>query len=492
LIREINQGNVANRANLLEFLGEEADRRSNPDSPQQIATDYVFIGELSEAELNQLKSIAQQLKEAGAISDRVYQKIQRRAGITIQLELQLFNFAADWMRGDEAPEPERIQPVLDNLQRSGLITSDNRTKLSLDLKTGKAEDGYDIVRYLENTKIFNLRDYSRDPVIYFPQIHREVAQLLTKAGAANLSTATFKLQFLDVEEDNALISTKVDSRKYEFASHYSAARSQNHFFGMIDGEFIQLFNKILRDQKSSYRLYTVGFFSDEYGAFGLDYSRFAVLVLTEEQAKQLHRWTSSYLAIGLEDHSSAFNSDLIDSILSLIESIGLLSHLTPQQKTEGKQKIARQYINSSYELLAAFDNLLISFDWETGNLENPYQALTKRFAVASRGAFQPTEISNEFDYDQKIAGQSFVVKGVRYSTKLEFNGDWLDSAFIAFLDRVIAETVPDVKFYTLYDGLSEVGYLFLTQQQRQVLEAEKLITLEPVSTTETIEKDTSD
>ncbi|MGG6268453.1 hypothetical protein ACQ4M3_39115 [Leptolyngbya sp. AN03gr2] len=471
---QINQGKVTDRAGLLELIRQQIDRRESPNPDQRRITDYVLVGKPSDWEsyFQKLRLIAEQLKQSGAISDRVYRKLQRRIGEDIQLDLQLFDNAARLMRGDEKLELPQIQPFLDDLQRLELITSSNLTKLRRDLETGVIEDKEDVYRYLENIKIFNLQDYSRDPNVYFPQIHREVAQLLTKAGAAKLDTATFQLKFIDDDENNTLISTRVNGRNYEFASY----SSQGDFSGMIDNEeFVWLFNKILRDQGSSYRVYTLGFF----GNVGPDYSRFAVLILTEKQAKQLQRWVYSYLSIGLEDHSSAFNSDRIESILSLMEEIGLLSHLTPQQKAAGRQKISRQYINSSYEVFAAFDDLLISFDWETGNLENPYQALTRRFAAASRGAFQPMQISDEFDYDKQIAGQSFVLRGVRYSIKLKFDGDWLDPKFINFLDRAITQTVSDGKFYPIYAESSEVGYLFLSDRQRQILESEKLIKLKP-------------
>lgn len=478
VVQQINQGQVLDRSTLLQLLSKQAERRFNPNQPQPGAIiQYRFIGELGETEINRLKTIAQRLKESGAISDRIYQRLQGKIGSEIKVDFQLFSLAAYWMPSDEKLEPDQIRPFLDDLQQLGLITEDNRKKLLIDIDAGKVEDKYAIVHYLENTRIFNLADYSRDPNIYFPHIHRDVAQLLTRVGASSLSQVTFKLQLLNNSDENALISTEVNGKKYEFASYSSAPEPLGAgFLGMIDDEeFVQLFNKILRDQKSPYRVYTLGFFGD----FGPDYSRFAVLVLTEKQAKQLQRWVNSYLPIGLEDHSSAFNRDRIDSILNTIEEIGLLSHLTPQQITAGKQKISRQFINSSYELFAAFDNLLIAFDWETGNLENPYQALTQRFAAASRGAFQPTQISNEFDYDKQSAGQSFVVKGVRYSTKLKFDGDWLDPAFIDFLDRAIAKTVSGAKFYRLYDGLSLEGYLFLSNRQRQVLESENLVQLKP-------------
>lgn len=485
LVDQINQGNVANRANLLEFLGRQAERRLNANLPQQGFVEYVFVGKLDQKELDRLKSIAQQLKESGAISDRVYRKVQRKIGTTFQIDFQIYSFVGDWMAGDDALEPEKIQPFLDDLQRLGLITKENRAKLSNDLNTAEAEDKYAIAHYLENTKVFNLRDYSRDPKVYFPQIHQEVAQLLKKVGAIDLSAARFKVDLLSKDlgyytETNALISTEVEGRKYELTSFYAPSIPQGSFLGMIESEkFVQIFNKILRDQKSPYRVYTLGYLTDEYGATGVDYSRFAVLVLTEEQAKQLQRWSYSYLAIRLEDHSSTFKSDRIQAILDRLEAIGLLSHLTPQQKAKGKQKIAQQYINSSYELLSAFDNLMISFDWETGNLEDPYRSLTERFAAASRGAFNPSRISDEFDLGKGVAGLFFFVNGIRYGSKLKFNGDWLDPEFITLIDRAVAETVSDGKFYELYDGSGVEGYLFLTNQQRKALEAENLVQLAP-------------
>ena len=81
---------------------------------------------------------------------------------------------------------------------------------------------------------------------------------------------------------------------------------------------------------------------------------------------------------------------------------------------------------------------------------------------------------------QTTAGQSFIVNGKQYSIQLEYRGDFLDPAFFRFIEQVTAETISDGKFYILYEPViyEQVGYLFLTEDQRTALTSEGFILLD--------------
>jgi hypothetical protein len=55
----------------------------------------------------------------------------------------------------------------------------------------------------------------------------------------------------------------------------------------------------------------------------------------------------------------------------------------------------------------------------------------------------------------------------------------IEGECVTFIERVSEQTVPEGRFYPLYDGYSVTGYLFLTDEQRRVLLLEELIVLNP-------------
>jgi hypothetical protein len=447
-----------------------------------IQTGVVISGEMPTAEIQQS---LQRLNDTGVLSLPVYQQLQNElAAGRIRLDVALFQQAETRMQQYERLQPEAIAPYLQKLNTLGVLSDENLTQLFQDLSTGQIESETDFLNYFNHALLVNLRDYSSDPNDYFLRIHQAIAQMLTETGVAGIELEDFRLEIAEEPEPYSLsegkdviVSVRVNGRQYEQGNLYFPPANENVFLGRLDThEVIHLFNKILRDQVSPYRLYIAETQSYDYGFLAIDYSRFGILALTEAQAKQY--FGASFNSNWHPDNS--LTSDRIAEILTLFEQIGLFNHLSPIQIDAGQQRIAQTLITHPYELLKAFDNTLVVVeDWETGNTVNPYQEFTREFAAASRGAFTPTDISNEFDWEHETAGQSFTINGTRYSTELEFQGDWLDPEFFTFIEEVVEETSPEGKFYPLYGEYELIGYLFLTKQQRRTLEAEELLTLEP-------------
>jgi hypothetical protein len=473
--RLVELGGIQKRSRLLHYVSVDSTHRwlephglsSSTNGSRSIPSNVVITGEMPPAELQQL---LQRLNDTGVLSSPVYGQLQEELEVgRIRLDIDLFRQAETRMRQYERLQPEAIAPYLQNLNTLGILSDENLTRLLQDLRAGQIESETDFVNYFDRALMLDLPNDSSNPDDYFQEIHQAIAQMLTEAGVAEIRLEDFRVEISEDsdpypsnEEHNMIVSARVNGRLYQQGLYYFSLSNTSNFLGQIDYEFIYLFNKILRDQASPYRVYTV--------------PNNGILALTEEQAR-------GYFGISPSanqwSHDNSLTSDRIQEILTLFEQIGLLNHLTPTQINAGKQRIAQTLITHPYELLMAFDNAVVVIeDWESGNINNPYQEFTREFAVASRGAFTPTDISNEFDWENATAGQSLTVNGTRYSTALEFQGDWLDPNFFTFIEEVVAETSSEGKFYPLYREYGLVGYLFLTESQRRTLEAEELVTLE--------------
>jgi hypothetical protein len=492
VIQSISSGAIHNRSELLHYAAEDAQRQLFGSIPRRNNISIAFGSDLTQSDLDRLQNFNHRLREAGVISDNVFNHLQRQiSNKEIHVEWELLRSAVTLMEVSDSLQLAQIKPQLDELKTAGILSEVNYHHLLQDLASESVENSFDLLRYLEHALIFDLRGYSTDPHDYFPKIHRAIAQKLAADGIGKIQLENLTVKLVPDKEQysdrvtfyKALVSANVNDRQYQQASFYApiaeGVRNHDVFIGRIEPDtFIHLFNKILRDQKSSYRLYSIEAVDYADGTPGKDYSRFAVIALTEQQANYL--MPKQLLDIGWQKHDTALTSDGTEQIMALVQKIGLLSHLTKEQIATGHQQVIQSYVTRPYEIFAAFGDVLIQFDFESGNIDNPYQALTEKFAAASRGAFNPTQVSNEFDWDRKAAGISFVVKGKRYSKKLEFNGDWLDPEFFSFIEEVVKETVSDGRFYSLSDGNEFVGYLFLRNNQKQALESQGLITLEPV------------
>ena len=498
---EAEQGTLERRSHLLQQLADESYRRFlDENNISQRAGVQLGFETPSDEYLAEFQQSLERLNQTGVLSSRVYRQLQ--ADITVGqvgFLADLYRRAADLMRLYEALEADRVRPHLARLQEAGILSAAARADLLTALEAERLNDPIEFLEFSDQAILFDLRDYSDNPEEYFPAIHGAIAAMLLEQGMIENPFGDFELALkqrelwqstaelealaaargLNIEaffHYDAVVSVEANGRYYKHASFYSPPNSEQDFLGKLESsEFIHLFNKILRDQASPYRLYTVGSsYAGFTGSFGPPippYAWFGVVALTQEQANVYFGQNHT------RDHDPLpeLTSDRIQAILVLFEQIGLLEHLSDEQIAAGRDLIAESYITHPYELLSAFENVLLTFDWESGNIDNPYQALTQEFAAISRGYFSPTNITNEFDWNTQTAGQTFTLNGKEHSVSLEFQGDWLDPQFFEFIQSVVAQEIPQGNFYAAYDDYGTLGYFFLTKTQLEALEAEALL-----------------
>jgi hypothetical protein len=511
----IKKGKLSSRSELLEQVysdayGKEIGLDSNGDDTITVSGQKVRLSDVSvqikfeiggdendqkkarKIIMEEQKKLLDKLQTTDILSDRAYNTLKQEIVTEqIQWDLQLFNRATVEMATDELLQPAKLDPLLKDLLAISILSVPEDQKISQAVARGEINNPIEIFNYVNRAAMIDLKKLSPEVNQYFPEAYQVISLLLNRNGVANIELKDFKVDIVeDIKESSnqkkfyKSVVTAIDqNRTYQQSGFYDKPKTPDNFFGRLDEEqAVDFFNKILRDRQSAYRLYLIEVKGYDPGLVVSDASQFAVIFLTELQAKEIDsdpnlvlietevkKNRSPILKLSGQSHDNSLTSERIDQWLELFQRIDLLSHLTRSQVAVSQQAIKQSYITSPDELLMAFDDLVVIVYYESGNPDNPYQELTRSFAAASRGAFTPTQITNEFDADKQAAGQSFMWRGKQYKIKLEYAGNWLDSKFFDFLETVVAQTVPDGKFYDIFNN-GEVGaYIFLTDAQHQAL-----------------------
>jgi len=225
-------------------------------------------------------------------------------------------------------------------------------------------------------------------------------------------------------------------------------------------------NQWLADQNAKHRLH----FANKSKA-GLAYGKdeFGLIVLTEEQVKAWGDNTAYFLS--RENFNNQFNRVNTQKHIAFYDSLGLFSHLSPAEISEGTMKAKNQLIDSYSRILYCFPKLIFNFDWETGNLDNPYEALVNKFGGISKGNFQPFDIFDDFreNWEAETTSLSFIVNGQQYQQTLEMKSDWLDPNFLSLIDKALKDHAINGAFIYVEEENGYGGYLFLTPEQHEIL-----------------------
>jgi len=511
VLQEIERGIIQRRSRLLSKLIDQAsphaytavarlELSAEPDLTSLEGDLGLASDDVSEIQhvIEQLDSDLEQLNSTGVLSASTYEYLTGEvASGRVFDKLQLYQMAKEKLAREESVDPNLLKPRLDALRTADILSEQGYASLLGALEAAELQNPIEFLTYIEQAQMFDLTNYPIEPASYFPAIYQSVAHMLSQTDIVNGDISEFELELIPDQEMNqiydllleakpdrderttdewraydALVSVQIDDRHYEQTSFHSPSSDEQTFLGRIESEgIVNLFNKVLRDQASPYRLFSISSFDPH-----VDYSRFGFIALTEAQADVY--WRGSWHGA---DYTSALTSDRIVEIVALLSDIKLLDHLSEDEISEGKKQIARQYITHSHQLLSAFKDVVLLFDWESAEGNTPYLYLLDSLSDISHGAFNPTDIEDAFDWESQTAGIAFTLNGNRYSTELEFNSDWLDPEFFKFVESVAATEALTGQFYPLSeDEYGVEGYIFLNDMQIQALRSQQVVTTLPL------------
>lgn len=341
--------------------------------------------------------------------------------------------------------------------------------IDLELK-GKPE----ILSCSQKCKIVDLHSIEPNPDSIYTYLFKEIESLITDFRYSDL-----KVKLIEIDEDSDLIEQRLEisfsikgkTYKNEFFHDFKRVRNfkkhhKNDESNKISSNFHKGINKYLRDIEANYRLHTINI-KDNRSVYGQE--KIGLIVLNEKQFNFLN--TESYF-LSDESYDNRFNSKGVDKIIKDFKSTGLFSHLSEEDIAMAKTKIESKEVIDFNDILFEYPHTIVAFDWETGNLTNPYHELTLAFSKASRNAFTPTEIKDDFEValeKQRKVNYSFMFNDKVYSAILDMQDDWLDPKFMELIEKAMKENNVNGQFYFCYDNGQETGFIFLDKEQYEFI-----------------------
>ncbi|HZY80382.1 MAG TPA: hypothetical protein VFE50_12720 [Cyclobacteriaceae bacterium] len=436
------------------------------------------VDEKDRLDLNRsLEAYLVKLHKYGLVTDRQYQALNDRINSnTYNHQLELLSVIQEQADRQAVMEPQNIMPLIEKFKQNSIVTT-NYEQLVKDINAKKLESPIELLNYFDRTVKINGADYPKEPEKFLEPIHKETMRVLPELAFTN-----FKFEIVDDGKEvmrndiqyDFICSIDSHGRTYKQRSFYRLyfAESKHYSESEIDHqEYYKIFNKILADIQSPYRLHHLV----ETGTSVLAEGTFIIIALTSEQEEILKKTGLGFFLIP-EDYSNSTTTVQIEKLISEYQQIGLLKHLTEQQIATGRKNVEQQGNGSVNDVLAGFADIIYSFDMEMGNLQDPYTEITREVSKISHGQFDPTEISDDFDIDRKKQVTiKFTLKGSLYQTKIDINDDWVNPEFFEFINKAARESKLTGQFYFL-DGETQVARaIFLTPGQYNRLRTNNLL-----------------
>lgn len=376
----------------------------------------------------------------------------------------------DYYKSYAANKAQQFQQ-LETLHQAQLITRKDLATIKASYQPWELQQKFDWLPYCKNALTFDLKQYPTDPLKAYPLFFEEMKKIIPNFDYKNLKIKLLKEEesYSELIEVKLQISFELEEKKYTSVQFYNFIRkgeTADSTLGTITG--IQtIVNKVLLERNAPERLYYANK-RGETAAYGEPY--FGLILLTQEEYQAWGGFDAFFLS--QENHDNSLNRSNIQKIIQEFQKIGLFDHLTAAEIAQAQQDINNHSISSYAELLLHFPKTILYFDWETGNLKNPYEELTQEIAAISRGQFTPKHIVDNFEnsWEQPTTPFAFKFRGKKYKAQLMMDNDWLDPAFMRLIGLALEEQQVDGKLYPCIDDGQAGGYIFLSQQHHQWIE----------------------
>jgi hypothetical protein len=433
--------------------------------------------EPDEVIFNEVKAFIDKLSRSHLVTTETIQTLKEKNNKHLFVwEIEVANEAYRITNEEYFLKPEHFYKFLQALLKTDIIDEYSFQKLR-ELSANNALHQYEqIFPYFKRYAIIDLPKLPDNYEEFLQRLYENTSTVLPGLAFKKISFKDVidkRESFDDFISHNLLVSFYVDNEKYSFSSFYdyespNKKKSDNGNFKKIPSEYYQIFNKVLADNLSPYKLHS----------FNVNKNFIGIIALTEEQTKEVS-WTyegalSSYISVSYEDYSVKMTSAKINEALKFYDSIGLLSSLTPSKKDSSKEEVVSGDINSYTDILRKFDNVIVDLDAEYGVNDAQYKNITQQLISISNGGFAPTNIIDTYTYENKKFKYGFTLNEKTYLAELHQEDDWLDFNFWELIKQAVKEQNSDGKFYELAptDGLTAI---YLTNNQYKTFKEKKIL-----------------
>jgi hypothetical protein len=151
--------------------------------------------------------------------------------------------------------------------------------------------------------------------------------------------------------------------------------------------------------------------------------------------------------------------------------LGLFEGLSPAELAESRRQALSGEASSHLDLLRSFPRLVVEIGGEDAEEPHAYAHVLARVAAATRGAFRPTSVHDDFLGQQarkQKSAFSFACGARRYKASFISDLGWMDLGFVGLVERAVRDNTAG-RLYYLGDGDETGLYCFLTPTQATAL-----------------------
>lgn len=411
-------------------------------------------------------------KQSGLIDENVYKEclVKLQDG-RMKDEPELVSFMAERAIYYEYYDFNRKEQesYIEKLTDNGILTKEAQRQLIASYKPYELKSIPGILAYCDRYRLVDLNSFEPDPSLIYPVIFDSIKSLLPDFDYHSLKADIKETKESDLIRQDILLSFMTGEETYSALFYHDYKRQievendKEPRASKVDQDFHKGINRWLTDNESAYRLYTVNIADSGGGVYGEN--KLGLLLLKDGEAALI---SEDVNLLSRETFDNRLSKKNIATMISELSALDMFSHLSLEQIDSAKRNLASSDVNSLEEVLMQFPATVVVFDWETGNLENPYEELTKKFVAASRGALPIIHTVDEYNKGWKKAKKvkyGFTIRGKKYETMLAFKDDWLDPAFLGLIKRAIKENHIDGNLIYCMDNGQEGGYIFLNARQ---------------------------
>jgi len=422
-----------------------------------------------------LRLLLNKINRTGLLTGKVYTNTLRAidSGRYV-VELQMIRHLAEMSARLEWLAPDKLLPVAQLLHQNGIVSDSSFLQLEADIKNNKIESSYQLTNYCKLARTFDLTKYFADTSLRLEQFHRDIAAILPDLNFTDFSYTTTQdsdLTHLPTHKFN--ISLTCNGRVYKHSGivlFYKNKQGQVHYIQVIAESFYPIFNKILADENSPYRLHNITFSHAGNADNTLRYT--ALIALREEQTDIF--WKNpclSYMLLSMENYDSTLTSVRVDTTIAGWRKAGLFDHLSDTEIEKGTTDAESDELYSINNLLFNFPNVIYSITPPMLMRPTyPYNSLLTHLAIITHGAFNPTQITQRKIKDS--VNLKYLFKGKIHSYTFSIAYGFLDTKFPEFLKTLRVENNLPGSFYELP---YEEAVIYLTKEQYEYLTNNNLL-----------------
>lgn len=449
------------------------------------------------------------LHNAGIVSDSVFHKLYPDMSNmfpfsegTYCIEMAIYE-----TRKQHYWDTANLLTYAQTLNANGLVTKKYKA-LQDAIKNKEITKAFDFLSYFDKAVFINDIDFKNPPETFVQLLYQKTAALLPKELAYTNLTTDFWLDEMEFPLFGSNMYNGVckatlnhNNKHYEHLANLypymdTEINATYYEYFRVMPTYLELFNKVLANDKSPYRLVSV------HDNYGIGYQlAFGVVAIKQEQLPALQLRTGMQIDVYHNDYlqtdeeiTQSYLKCLTDKqirkAIQVYKESGILNHLNEEELVEGLKNVNQGYFTNYNEVLAVFNDVVFHEFGIINDQVDGLDLLLANYYSMAHGRFTPQValVDQELTRENGYVTVEYNVDDMLLAFDVAYNMEYNDINFMSFINQVAKTDKLSGKYYRISGCFNEndpyrkdAGVIFLTDTQYHILTEEKLIEIEEVA-----------